>query len=157
MCPRTVAEAHSVECLHARLLACSALPLAGIACWLGRPAAVDHKLELAALSLSPAQMGSKRLTQPQASIIDPNDDIALLKACKDTAAALCHSLDQPSVFADGEAEALSTAPKGELNSIPAVFRSRESGTGSGGGSGSLIGSWSWCSGERSSCRYRRGG
>lgn len=66
---------------------------AWICCWLGGPAAVDHKLELAALSLPPAQMGSKRLTQPQASIVDPNDDITLLKACKDTAAALCHGLD----------------------------------------------------------------
>jgi hypothetical protein len=45
---------------------------------------VDHKLELAALYLLPAQMGSKRLTQPQASIVDPNDGITLLKACKHT-------------------------------------------------------------------------
>jgi len=75
---RTVTQAHSVERLHARLLARSALPLAGISCWLGRPATVDHKLELAALSLPPAQMGSKWLTQAQASIVDPNDDITLL-------------------------------------------------------------------------------
>eukprot|EP00966_Prymnesium_polylepis_P044555 1032897-Prymnesium_polylepis.1 len=97
----------------------SALPLAGISCWLGRPAAVDHKLELAALSLPPAQMGSKRLTQAQASIVYPNDDITLLEACKGT---LRHRLDQPCVLANGETEALSTARKGELDSVPAGFR-----------------------------------